>query len=212
MLEMLQTHLLSMHTLPQFRLIDPEILRDELDFLDPHKIVDLKYDGFRQTARFDGRHCRIESETGTRQFNALEAEVRDLLRVDNLILDGEVISMNKHGRQIRTQLPKWGQIVFVAFDILYLNGEDMRFKPLKERKRILDECLKLKVDKGSLRRALSASGQKVQTLLEQVVALNLEGVVVKDASTPYDPPHTKWWKVLNPNYPPNAHRFKKKPK
>ena len=85
---------------------------------------------------------------------------------------------------------------YYAFDILWLNGRDLRDLPLVERKKILRKVIPRKsssvgcvsyVDRGALK------------LFELVKKGDLEGLVVKRKDGKYSQ-RTLWYKVLNPTY------------
>ena len=88
------------------------------------------------------------------------------------------------------------QAVYYAFDVLWLNGRDMRDLPLVERKKILRKVIPRKsssvgcvsyVDRGALK------------LFELVKKGDLEGLVVKRKDAKYSQ-QTLWYKILNPTY------------
>jgi bifunctional non-homologous end joining protein LigD len=88
------------------------------------------------------------------------------------------------------------QAVYYAFDVLWLNGRDVRDLPLVERKKILRKVIPRKsssvgcvsyVDRGALK------------LFELVKKGDLEGLVVKRKDAKYSQ-QTLWYKVLNPTY------------
>src|SRR5262245_48126122 len=97
-----------------------------------------KYDGFRCLCYVE-RHCAwFISRNGNRlaRFDTLADQLAALLDLDEAILDGEVIAADATGRPQfydllrRTQAP-----AYVAFDILWADGTDLRPLPLAERRR-----------------------------------------------------------------------------
>jgi bifunctional non-homologous end joining protein LigD len=84
-----------------------------------------------------------------------------------------------------------------VFDLLALDGRDVRDLPLLERKRLLRELF---VDAGGLIFVNGICGHG-RAAFEQVVALDLEGLVAKRLSSSYRSGRTRdWLKVLNPSY------------
>ena len=84
----------------------------------------------------------------------------------------------------------------MAFDILWLNGTDLRPLPLSERRRRLQTILP---PKGSpVAETLSVTGRG-QELFELMRAHDLEGIVAKRLKDPYDP-RVQWLKIKNPHY------------
>jgi ATP-dependent DNA ligase len=88
------------------------------------------------------------------------------------------------------------QAVYFAFDLLWLNGKDLRDLPLVERKKILRSVIP---QKSSWIGYVSYVDKKAAQLFELVKARDLEGLVVKRKDGKYRP-ETKWFKVLNPSY------------
>ena len=69
--------------------------------------------------------------------------IAEHLRVKSAVLDGEIACVDDAGRPVfRDLLFRRRQCVFIAFDLLYLNGKDLRTLPLIERKATLKKLLK----------------------------------------------------------------------
>src|SRR5262245_51665602 len=98
-------------------------------------IYELKVDGFRALAHIEGGQCQLVSRNGNvfRGFAELAAWIAEHLRVDSAVLDGEIACIDEAGRPVfRDLLFRRRQCVFIAFDLLYLNGKDLRTLPLME--------------------------------------------------------------------------------
>ena len=87
-------------------------------------------------------------------------------------------------------------VSYVAFDILWLNGTDLRALPLTERRRRLQGIL----PNGSpiVSKTLSIAGRG-RELFELMCSNDLEGIVAKRLAAPYDP-RVRWLKIKNPEY------------
>jgi len=95
-------------------------------------IFELKIDGFRALAHIEAGKGELISRNGNtfRGFADLARWIAEHLRVDSAILDGEIACVDENGRPVlRDLLFRRRQCVFVAFDVLYLNGKDMRALP-----------------------------------------------------------------------------------
>jgi bifunctional non-homologous end joining protein LigD len=92
----------------------------------------------------------------------------------------------------------------VAFDLLWLNGADLRFLPLSERRRRLQGILP--EVSGVISQALSVQGRG-RELFELMREHDLEGIVAKKLTDPYGP-RTKWLKIKNPDYSQKEGRWK----
>ena len=92
------------------------------------------------------------------RFAALGDQVGRLLDVDEAVIDGEVIAADETGRPQFYELLRAPRAAsYVAFDILWLNGTDLRALPLTERPKSLQGI----VSKGSsiVSEALSVEGR-----------------------------------------------------
>ncbi len=92
-----------------------------------------------------------------------------------------------------------GVPIFAAFDILWLDGDDLRDLPLWERKSILEGCLRKPSERVLYVDHIEREGRQ---LYEEVCALDMEGIVCKPSISPYRlvGGQTTWIKVKNPEY------------
>jgi bifunctional non-homologous end joining protein LigD len=112
------------------------------------------------------------------------------------IFDGEVCALDENGRPIFNDLLfRRCEPVYVAFDVLVCEGEDVRGEPLKERRAILDKVARrYGMQKSELFFGCGRS------LFKAVCEFDLEGIIAKKLDDAYEPGRTKWWKILNPSY------------
>jgi bifunctional non-homologous end joining protein LigD len=92
-------------------------------------IFELKIDGFRSLAYIENRQCDLVSRNGNtfRNFKDLAQWIGENLRVENAVLDGEIACVDDSGRSVFNDLLfRRRDCVFFAFDLLFLNGEDLR--------------------------------------------------------------------------------------
>ena len=102
-------------------------------------IFELKMDGFRALAHVGPDQTRLVSRRGNvyKRFTELAAGIHIELDCE-AVLDGEIVRLDGNGRpQFYDLLRRRGAPVFYAFDLLWLDGEDLRSRPLIERKRML---------------------------------------------------------------------------
>jgi bifunctional non-homologous end joining protein LigD len=115
------------------------------------------------------------------------------------VLDGEIVKLEESGRPIFIDLMKRrGPFAFVAFDVLAVNGRDVRKVPLVERKKILRAIV-------SRRSAVMLMADHVRRrgrdLFAEVCRQDLEGIVAKRADGVYDVAAlSAWLKIKNPEY------------
>ena len=127
-----------------------------------------------------------------------------MLKVKNAVLDGEIVCLDSEGRSIFNDLlHRKGFPVFYAFDLIYLDGHDLRQLPLVERKLKLREIL----DKSRLPDVICGKyveGRGID-LFNEVCRRNLEGVVAKRKTGTYST-ISGWLKIKNPNYTQSEQR------
>ena len=112
-------------------------------FNDPDFIFELKVDGFRALAYIDDGVCELVSRRRNpyKSFRELANSLRQL-KVKSAIIDGELACLDSEGRSIFNELLfRRGCPIFYAFDLLYLNGRDLRQLPLIERKEKLRQII-----------------------------------------------------------------------
>jgi len=168
-------------------------------FNDPDFIFELKVDGFRALAYIDDGVCELVSRRRNpyKSFRELANSLRQL-KVKNAIIDGELACLDSEGRSIFNELLfRRGCPIFYAFDLLYLNGRDLRQLPLIERK----EKLRQIIAKSALPDVICGKyieGRGVD-LFNEVVRRNLEGVIAKRKTGTYTTV-SDWLKIKNPTY------------
>jgi bifunctional non-homologous end joining protein LigD len=157
-----------------------------------HWIYEIKFDGIRCLSILQNGRAQLFSRNekeNTSRFSEI-AEALPLLPCENAILDGEIVALDEKGRSSfqllqSSLLPgaKPYPIVYYLFDILHLDGKDLRSKPLVERKKILKELMKNAKDPLRYSANIEATPKK---LLEEVKQLGLEGLVAKQTSSKYE--------------------------
>jgi bifunctional non-homologous end joining protein LigD len=162
-------------------------------------LYELKIDGFRALAR----RGELISRNGNvfRGFADLATWLAAHLRVESAVLDGEIACVDDAGRPIfRDLLFRKRQCIFVAFDLLFLDGKDLRTLPLLERKAILKKLIPRKRPRLLYLDHVESDGV---LLFEQIVKMDLEGIVCKRKDSPYkvtEKPSRYWIKVKNARY------------
>jgi bifunctional non-homologous end joining protein LigD len=155
-------------------------------------IYEIKFDGYRALARRGGSETRIISRN-QKDLGGKFPEVKDsiaALDLQDAIIDGEIVALDEKGRSSFQLLqsfdmgPERPPIVFYAFDLLQLNGKDLRLLPIESRKAKLEELLKK--PPGVLRYSASFT-KDIPELLERARGLGLEGLIGKRAGSRYEP-------------------------
>ena len=120
------------------------------------------------------------------------------LEADSAILDGEVVVLDQIGRssfsdlQAAFQNGKKADLVYIAFDILHLNGRNLRELPLLKRKEILEKLLST-ADAASGLRFCEHIEAKGDVVFAKACELGAEGIVSKLVSAPYTSGRASTW-------------------
>lgn len=109
---------------------------------------ELKYDGYRTDIVLDGGLAKAFTRNGhdwTRNYGPI-ADAAPELRCDSAAIDGEVIVHDEDGKSdfhaLRSSISSnHGELVLYAFDLLLLDGRDLRMRPLHERRAMLRDLV-----------------------------------------------------------------------
>lgn len=178
--------------------------KSDAAFSDSNFLTELKLDGIRLTlSKFDGK-----VKLYTRHKNEVTAKFKELITIDipdGTMLDGEIIVTDQNGKpdfeamMERFMSSKSGHpIQYCVFDLLYHKGENTMFKPLYERKALLEGILPTD-DKIVYVQHLEGHGQQYFDLIREQ---ELEGIVLKKMDSIYSPGtrSDQWLKVINYQY------------
>ena len=172
----------------------------------PEWLFEIKWDGYRAIAFIEGGKVRLVSRNQN-DLTPRYPELKDLpkfVRAKNAILDGEVVALDEDGRasfslmQQRTGFRADGRrgaanadvpVLYYAFDLLYLDGEDWRRVPLEERKRKLAEVMIV----GDSLRYSDHYQEQGKALFKIAQQKGLEGILAKRSSSFYEERRTREW-------------------
>jgi bifunctional non-homologous end joining protein LigD len=166
-------------------------------------IHELKHDGFRILAFKDGDTVRLWSRNGrdwSAEFVAITEAMRGL-PFKRIMLDGEAVAHCLEGLPHFHKLLGDGQAsaCFYAFDLLWLEAQDVRGVELIGRRRMLQKVLN-KVG-PVLRFSEHLSAEQGEGMFRHACAMGLEGIVSKKLTSRYKSGACKsWLKVKNPAY------------
>ncbi len=183
--------------LPEFQSPQLATLSDKVPE-GPDWVFEMKYDGYRCIAALAGDQVQLSTRTGrdwTEQFAAIVPALENLTKGSALI-DGELCAFDKNGRTdfstLKDHLSNGGPLTYFVFDLLELDGKDLRDLPLVERKARLEKLLG-KVDATSLVQYsahVQGNGQKV---FDAVTREGHEGIIAKEAKATYRGERTRSW-------------------
>ncbi len=156
-------------------------------FDDKDWLFEVKWDGYRAIAILNGKSVALQSRND-KAFNEKFYPVYDSLVKWNLhaVLDGEIIVVNENGISNFGALQNWrseadGELLYYLFDILWLDGHDLRELPLAERRKIL-ESLIVPTENIRISEGFVSTGMH---LFESVKKIGLEGIIAKKLNSTY---------------------------
>ncbi len=159
---------------------------------------EIKYDGYRALAAVADGEVLIRTRNGldwTEKFASLVPALARL-KCRSALIDGEIAVTDERGQTdfgaLQDALAAGrGGFNYYAFDLLYLDGKDLRSRPLRERKRLLQNLLAT-APGGPLIYSdhVQGNGERV---FKHARELNLEGIVSKRAGDPYRSGRTTSW-------------------
>ena len=161
-------------------------------------MYEVKLDGYRALLIKNGDKVQIRSRNDrdmTATYPSVAAAARRL-RADRAVVDGEIVAVDARGRPSFQALQHRAahsgySVVFYAFDLLHLSGEDLTGLPLDERRNRLEGVV---ADSGVLLSIeLPGTAAKV---IEAVSNLGLEGVIAKRRTSRYGSGRTDAWLKL----------------
>jgi bifunctional non-homologous end joining protein LigD len=148
---------------------------------------EIKHPGHRLIARRDGDGIRLFAERGEdwTGFFPLIVEAVGLIPARSCIVDGELVRCDDHGKPTMGPLREGASekgAAFYAFDLIEVNGFDLRRDPIEDRKRVLAHLLRRPPDGIRLNPQFEKGGEN---LLWQVSRLGFEGVLSKRRGSRY---------------------------
>ncbi len=158
----------------------------------PNWLHEIKHDGYRMQARIDGGKVKLLTRKGldwTKRF-APVAKALEKLPVQAALIDGEIIAQDESGQSsfsaLQTDLKagRHNRLVYYVFDLLYLNGVDIRGTALAERKHILADLIGA-APASSLLRYNEHLEEGGETILAHACKLGLEGIISKRGDMAY---------------------------
>jgi ATP-dependent DNA ligase len=165
---------------------------------------EIKHDGFRILARRDARGIRLYTRNGYNFADRFPriVEAIESLPVQSCFIDGEAIVVDENGLSV-FDLIRYRQhdsaAVLCAFDLIELDGEDLRQKPIEERKHTLANVLFRECDGIAFNRHYDCDGA---IIFKHACALGCEGIVSKRVGSSYRSGRVNYWlKIKNPAAP-----------
>ena len=167
-------------------------------------IHEIKHDGYRLIVRRVEDRVRLFTRRGydwTNRFPRI-VEGAKRLKARSFILDGEAVICGTDGVADFARLHSRAyedEVTMFGFDLLELNGEDLRAEPLDKRKAGLEKLISRKQADIRFTEHLTRDGD---LMFRAACKMGLEGIVSKRRDAPYRPGRCKSWvKIKNPTSP-----------
>ncbi|CAN7793639.1 DNA ligase D [Paraburkholderia hospita] len=183
----------------------PDIIRPQLATLVDRPPVtsnwsyEIKFDGYRMLCRIDNGAVRLFTRNGhdwTAKMPAL-AQALGRLPVGQAWIDGEVVALSKadipdfSALQNAFARRRTAGLTFFAFDMMFLDGRDLRQLPLSDRQAALQQLLS-SVDDAHMRLSNTFT-EGVESLLDSACRMGLEGLIGKRLDRPYTEGRSPDW-------------------
>jgi bifunctional non-homologous end joining protein LigD len=168
-------------------------------------IHEIKHDGYRLMARRDPIGIRLLTRNGHdwSPRYPLIVEAVNQLKVRSCLIDGEAVCCDEHGLAVFSKLRRRqeeGRAFLYAFDLLELDGTDLRREPIETRKATLASVLRKSRPGVRLNEHLEYDSGPV--VFAHACKMGLEGIVSKRLGSSYRSGRSKdWLKFKNPQAP-----------
>ncbi len=168
-------------------------------------LYEIKFDGYRMLTRIEDTDIRFITRNGHDWTDRLSRLTKAVVAIpaQNAWLDGEAVVLDEAGRpdfnllQNAFDRRSTADVVMFYFDLLWLDGDDLRSQPLRARRDLLRELL-AKIDEPAIRFS-DDFAQDPQSLLASACEMRLEGIIGKRADAPYRSGRSTDWIKLKCN-------------
>ncbi|MDQ2764712.1 MAG: DNA ligase D, partial [Pseudomonadota bacterium] len=166
----------------------------------PGWIHEIKFDGYRAQLRVQGRTSVVRTRKGLDWTSRFEAIATAAAGLGDCLIDGEIVALDHQGApdfaglQAALAAKDTVDLIFYAFDLLFEGGDDLRARPLAERKTRLASLLKGLKDPAAARvRYVEHFEMAGEAVLRSACQMSLEGIVSKRLDAPYASGRSDAW-------------------
>jgi bifunctional non-homologous end joining protein LigD len=160
-------------------------------------LFELKYDGFRALSAISGKRVAMWTRNALDLASRFPTIARALtgIAVGEAVIDGEIVAVDEAGIPRFQLLSKAGSdhAVLFAFDLLWLDGEDVRDKPLEARRDLLESVLGNAPDEIRIAQRVEGAPDEA---LARVAGQGYEGLIAKRRGAKYTPGRSRDWLKL----------------
>lgn len=162
-------------------------------------IHEIKLDGYRMQLRVESGQAVLRTRNGldwTAKFQTIADASSGL---PDVLIDGEVVALDHNGEpdfaalQAAISERRSRDLTYFAFDLLFSDGEDLRRRPLSERKARLETLIARKGKHRSSVRYVNHLAEPGDMVLRSACDMQLEGIVSKRVTAPYVSGRTESW-------------------
>lgn len=160
---------------------------------------EIKFDGYRVQLRVEDGKATLKTRKGLDWTDKFASIVKEAGALPDMMIDGEIVALDHNGAPNFSSLQaalsdgRTEDLIFFAFDLLFVEGLDCRRLPLGERKVRLKEFLEARKRKSSQIRYVEHFESGGDAVLRSACKLELEGVVSKKLDAPYRSGRTESW-------------------
>jgi bifunctional non-homologous end joining protein LigD len=151
-------------------------------------VHEIKFDGYRMQLRVENGKAALRTRTGLDWSTRFQHLIKDAAALPDALIDGEVVALDEAGSpsfaglQAALSEEKTDDLIFFAFDLLHVDGQDLTGQPLSDRKNRLKTLLPPDGDRIRYVEHFQSGGDAV---LQSACRMSLEGVVSKKLDAPY---------------------------
>lgn len=162
-----------------------------------HWLHEIKYDGYRVQLHLDRGHAKAFTRNGLNWIKRFSVIAAAFDIPGQAIIDGEVVVVHE-GRtnfsELQADLARGDQdrLLYYAFDLLWLDGEDLRKRPQIERKKLLKNLFEDSSVEAPVLFSEHLTGDG-HAMFEHASKLNYEGIISKRADAPYRSDRNEGW-------------------
>ena len=155
-------------------------------------VLEVKYDGFRALAGLSGGALSLQSRNGldlAGRFPSLAAVLPRLV-VGEAVLDGEIVAGGRGASRFQALQGAPGRVGYAVFDLLWLDGQDLRERPLGQRRELLESLLAVAPEGVEVAEEVPGP---ISRALELARRRRWEGVVAKRRGSAYRGGRSRDW-------------------
>jgi bifunctional non-homologous end joining protein LigD len=152
---------------------------------------EVKFDGYRLQLRVEEGEATLRTRKGLDWTEKFDAIAKQAEKLPDCMIDGEAVALDAHGApdfsalQAALSEGQSDKLVFFAFDLLFVEGEDLRPLPLRDRKARLQELIEGLKGKHAGLQHVEHFETPGDAVLQSACRMHLEGIVSKELDAPY---------------------------